>query len=68
MLFKFSLKTSSKTFTVPFLVTDQQIKEPILGYNVIEYLILQENESSLDLLKTCLGEETCADKILLMIS
>ena len=67
ILLKFSLKKLSKTFTVPILVTDLDIKEPILGFNVIEYLIMQENENSKDLLKTSFRKEMSADKISLMV-
>ena len=41
MLSDFCLQNDSKTVTVPFLVTSQEINERILGYNVIEYSWVQ---------------------------
>ena len=62
LLFDFSLQCDSKTVTVPFLVTSQKISEPILGYNVIEYLVVQgygTNES----LKSSFSVDICTNKI-----
>ena len=46
LLFEFSLCHDTPGFTVPFLVTDQNIAEPIVGYNVIEHLVV--NRSNMD--------------------
>ena len=37
----FSLSEGSETIRVPFVVTSQNLMEPILGYNVIEHLLLE---------------------------
>ena len=37
----FSLVEGGETVRVPFVVTSQELLEPILGYNVIEHLILE---------------------------
>ena len=63
LLFNFTVKNDSNTFTVPFLVTTQTINEPILGYNVIEHLVLEGNLDSKDVLKSCFVAETSADNI-----
>ena len=63
LLFKFCLLNDSNVVTVPFLVTSQDINEPILGYNVIEYLILQNNGKNEKLLNSCFSNRICVDKI-----
>ena len=35
----FGIKGKHDLFQVPFLVTDDEISRPILGYNTIEYLV-----------------------------
>ena len=45
-LMDFTLKNGEGGFVVPVLVASEEISEPILGYNVIEYLILNGNEST----------------------
>ena len=40
VILKFSLGDGFEGFWVPVLVSSQPISEPILGYNVIEYLVL----------------------------
>ena len=67
LLLEFSVNDDSNPFTVPFLVTTHNINEPILGYNVIEHLIIQDHGKN-DLLKSCFVTEICSDKIDLMIS
>ena len=37
LLFDFSLQNDSKVVHVPFLVSGQQVNQPILGFNVIEH-------------------------------
>ena len=44
--------------TVPFLVTDQIINQPILGYNVIEYLVLKASGFDRNVLKACFSTDT----------
>ena len=39
----FSLGEGGETVRVPFVVTSQEMLEPILGYNVIEHLVLEGN-------------------------
>ena len=39
----FSLVEGGETVRVPFVVTSQDLLEPILGYNVIEHLVLEGN-------------------------
>ena len=41
IVFDFSLGESDDKFAVPVLVSSQEVAEPILGYNVIEHLILK---------------------------
>ena len=61
LLFKFCLLNDSNVVTVPFLVTSQDINEPILGYNVIEYLILQNNGKNEKLLNLCFSNSICVE-------
>ena len=63
MLFDFCLQNDSKTVPVPFLVTSQEITERILGYNVIEYLVLQSNGKNEKLLNSCFSMDICVNKI-----
>ena len=46
-----------KTVAVPFLVTFQYINESILGYNVIEDLVLQNNGENEKFLNSCFPME-----------
>ena len=52
LVFDFSLLDSGKVFKVPVLVTSQKLSEPILGYNIIEFLILDQKGDSNQLLKS----------------
>ena len=54
ILLNFSLKADDEGFVVPVLVASQGITEPILGYNVIEHLILNETAEDYVLLASCL--------------
>ena len=47
----------SETFAVPFLVSSEKIADPILGYNVIEYLVLEGSEEQKKELKSALGHQ-----------
>ena len=45
---KFRLnREDEKEVTVPFLVTPEQLQQPIIGYSVIELLVQSEDNSSL---------------------
>ena len=46
-----------ETFAVPFLVSSEKIADPILGYNVIEYLVLEGSEEQKKELKLSLGHQ-----------
>ena len=39
----FSLPSESKSWTVPFLISTQPLSHPIIGYNLIQYLISNES-------------------------
>ena len=54
LLFEFSLCHDTSGFTVPFLVTDQNIAEPIVGYNVIEHLVVNCSDMDTMFLKSSL--------------
>ncbi len=54
ILLQFSLRRDSPGFTIPFLVTDQKISEPIVGYNVIEHLVINGEENEICELKSAL--------------
>ena len=58
ILLKFSLKFHNDSFDVPVLVTNQKITEPILGFNVIEHLILNGTEEEHTMLESCLHSGT----------
>ena len=55
VLLEFCLPNDLQAVTVPFLVTDQDINEPILGYNVIEHLVLKNKGRKCDQLRSCLS-------------
>ena len=58
ILWKFTLDEDDEGFEVPVLVSSQKITEPILGYNVIEHLVLngtQEQRRALQLSLDCKG-------------
>ena len=63
-----SLECCGGVGTVPFLVTNQDISEPILGYNVIEHLVLQENGNNEELLRSCFSSDISINKIENIIS
>ena len=39
VLFDFGISNHDEKFTVPFIVTNQNIDNPIIGYNIIEHII-----------------------------
>ena len=56
VLLEFSLEKDNKNmFIIPFLVTLEEIRNPVLGYNTIEHLVLNFKGNNLpSLLKNCL--------------
>ena len=42
------LNKNSEPVKVPFIVTNEQLSHPILGYNLIEHIIITNNESSVE--------------------
>ena len=53
VLLKFGLKDGEDKFEVPMLVSKSSIAEPILGYNVIEELVLDGGDDDHKLLHSC---------------
>ena len=47
VLLKFALPDTKTEFTVPFIVSTQNINNPIIGYNTIEYLVVNCTEKHL---------------------
>ena len=69
LLLDFSLlKDDQNTFTIPFLVTSQDVNEPILGYNVIEKLVLDADKIGDVLINSCFAIGANPDKIQSMIA
>ena len=60
VILDFSLGAGGETVQVPFLVTSQDLVEPILGYNVIEHFVLEGGVAQRELLGKSLG---CHGKI-----
>ena len=56
-LIEFSLGGGEADFWVPVLVASEEISEPILGYNVIEHLVLNGDKEQQQLLKLALSCE-----------
>ena len=54
ILLEFSLEGGGEGFLVPVVVASAEIAEPILGYNVIEYLILEGTVEQQDALRAAL--------------
>ena len=54
MVLEFSLEGMEEGFEVPLLVSSQVVTEPILGYNVIEHLILSGSQDQCVLLEASL--------------
>jgi hypothetical protein len=57
VLLDFKLSDEDEGFVVPLLVSSGKISDPILGYNVIEYLVLEGTEEQRKALKTSLGHQ-----------
>ena len=57
ILLDFKLSEEDDGFVVPLLVSSGKIADPILGYNVIEYLVLEGSEEQRKALKTSLGHQ-----------
>lgn len=57
VLLTFSLSEEDEGFVVPMLVSSSDIANPILGYNVIEYLVLEGSDEQKNFLKTSLGNQ-----------
>ena len=55
MLLKFSVD-GGEGFDVPMLIASGEISEPILGYNVIEHLVLNGTSEQCDALQSSLGK------------
>ena len=53
-ILRFSLGDEHDGFLVPVLVSSQPISEPIIGYNVIEHLVLKGTDEERAELKSCL--------------
>ena len=53
ILLKFGLRDGEDKFEVPMLVSKSSIAEPILGYNVIEELVLDGGDDDHKLLHAC---------------
>ena len=53
LLLDFGLEKGKSEFAVPVLVSSQSIAEPILGYNVIEDVVLNGNSDDHELLHSC---------------
>ena len=53
ILLTFGLKEEDDLFVVPVLVSSQPMTEPILGFNVIEHLVLEGKEEERKLLQSC---------------
>ena len=54
VVLRFSLGDEHEGFLVPVLVSSQPISEPIIGYNVIEHLVLNGTDEEHEKLKSCL--------------
>ena len=54
VVLRFSLGDEHDGFLVPALVSSQPISEPIIGYNVIEHLVLNGTDEEHEKLKSCL--------------
>ena len=57
-ILEFGISGSQKLFFVPFLVTSDEISDPIIGYNTIEHLVLNFKDK-LNLPKSLVNAITC---------
>ena len=63
VVFDFVLGDSGDSFAVPVLVSSQEVTEPILGYNVIEHLILKGSSDQQVALETSLQGNASGFKV-----
>ena len=61
VVLKFSLGDEHEGFWVPVLVSSERIAEPIIGYNVIEHLVLKGTTQEHELLRSCLKGANLVD-------
>ena len=61
ILVTFGLKEGEDRFLVPILVSSQPLVEPILGFNVIEHLVLEGDVEDHKLLQSCLQSKRSVD-------
>ena len=54
VVLNFTLDDSDEGFFVPLLVTSQELSEPIIGYNVVEHLVVNGSEEDRCKLQSCL--------------
>ena len=54
-LVKFTLSDGDDGFMVPVLVSSEEVADPIIGYNVIEELVVNGSKQQHELLKTALS-------------
>ena len=63
VVFDFVLGDSGASFAVPVLVSSQEVAEPILGYNIIEHLILKGSSDQQVALETSLQGNASGFKV-----
>ena len=61
VVLRFSLGEGHEGFWVPVLVSRNPITEPIIGYNVIEHLVVNREPGEREMLKSCLKGGDLAD-------
>ena len=54
VVLNFTLNEGDEGFFVPVLVTSQELSEPIIGYNVVEHLVISGSEEDRCKLQACL--------------
>ena len=47
--FHFSIRNLQNKFTIPFIVTSNDIANPIIGFNIIEHLVKESSSDSFNL-------------------
>ena len=68
LLFDFKLNDNLQTITVPFLVSSEDISEPILGYNVIGHLVFKQNGKIENFLNSTFVSKYSDDKIAQLVA
>ena len=61
ILVTFGLEKGKDKFVVPVLVSSQPLAEPILGFNVIEHMVLEGDAEDHKLLQSCLQSKRSVD-------